>query len=772
MGIVFLIIIIVIAIIAITSNRKVKTRLPTPAASTRPPSQTNATRPPAPRPTQPTLSRPSYRPPTTTPVAHDAVSLAAAGDAAWVPAGQSVTIGEFTINGGLLYVGGGLTGASTRSADPALVDPRLPVDARRPDYAGAFMGYWPSYSEIKPACRGGYLHWLSDGRHDPDAYIGYVFLYFYGLERRLLVDAQHSTAAQAEYPELIAEVQRLLGIYAQNHSFRSYAERLLAVATPQGDTPRYSSPPPQAQRSWELPFDLRLGLGQLVADGKAIPAEWALAWLRLHPETRLRTPATRCPAEFAEVFAQLYQKTYGEGMVVKPNRTMLGGSYVPASAGFAGQIARITSSVPDVTTLSAPVAKLRELGEQACTDLDAYSRYLGRHPSAAGSAPALALLPSGIARPADAAARALLSWAQDSLSDSDHVDVGGAELIARWPNAEDGRLPKPEAVLLAQLLEREGLGVEPDVRFGGATPTAATRVVLFRRAAHPVSTPSAGYSAAAAITQLAAVVALADGAAADVETNAVTAHLTSAFDLVEDEQYRLRALLAHVLAHPLTPAALRKRAAALTDQQRRDAGQLLIAVAVADGVVTPDEIDALTRLFTALGLDPTSVYRDVHALATTGDELTPMRTAGEPAGTFALPPKPGADAPERRAVALDPKLVAARLADSARAATYLAEIFTDDDPAPAAPPVPAQPVKKGISVAGLDASHTALLHRLAERPEWVRAEFESLTAELGLLPDGALDMLNEAAVDAAGEPVCEGSDPIEINNYAVEEMLR
>jgi hypothetical protein len=42
---------------------------------------------------------------------------------------------------------------------------------------------------------------------------------------------------------------------------------------------------------------------------------------------------------------------------------------------------------------------------------------------------------------------------------------------------------------------------------------------------------------------------------------------------------------------------------------------------------------------------------------------------------------------------------------------------------------------------------------------------------LGLLPDGALEALNEAAFEAVGEPVCEGSDLIDINSYAVKEML-
>ena len=81
--------------------------------------------------------------------------------------------------------------------EPALIDPGLSVDTRAPDYAGTKMGYWPSYSSIPADCRAAYLHWLLDGRYAPGAYIGYVFLYFYGLERRLLVDSQSSLAARA-----------------------------------------------------------------------------------------------------------------------------------------------------------------------------------------------------------------------------------------------------------------------------------------------------------------------------------------------------------------------------------------------------------------------------------------------------------------------------------------------------------------------------------------------------------------------------------------------
>jgi len=50
------------------------------------------------------------------------------------------------------------------------------------------MDYWPSYCEVSPRARAAYLRWLEDGRRDESTYIGYVFLFFYGLERRLLGD--------------------------------------------------------------------------------------------------------------------------------------------------------------------------------------------------------------------------------------------------------------------------------------------------------------------------------------------------------------------------------------------------------------------------------------------------------------------------------------------------------------------------------------------------------------------------------------------------------
>ena len=154
-------------------------------------------------------------------------------------------------------------------------------------------------------------------------------------------------------------------------------------------------------------------------------------------------------------------------------------------------------------------------------------------------------------------------------------------------------------------------------------------------------------------------------------------------------------------------------------------------------------------------------------------DLTSLRTAGAPATGYAIPQPPPDEQGNAAAVVLDPELIRARLAESARAASYLAQIFTDDDTTShvAVSAGPDTLEDKSGSLAGLDVPHRTFLSRLADRPSWTRRDLDDVAVQLGLLPDGALEILNEVAFEAAGEPVCEGTDPVEINSYALKEML-
>ena len=110
--------------------------------------------------------------------------------------------------------------------DPALINPKLSIHGAVDD-----VGYWPSYSQIPPGNRGDYLRWLAGGRRDPDADLCYPFLFFYGLERRLLFDLYATTnPVGPEVEVLVCEIEEMLTVYGDNRSFNGYARGLISHA--------------------------------------------------------------------------------------------------------------------------------------------------------------------------------------------------------------------------------------------------------------------------------------------------------------------------------------------------------------------------------------------------------------------------------------------------------------------------------------------------------------------------------------------------------------
>jgi len=126
----------------------------------------------------------------------------------------------------MLYVGARTAGML---ANPSLISASLRVDFGRPDSAASTVNYWPSYSGIGAGARAAYLTWLAGGRRDPRAPISWVFLFFYGLEHRVLVNTRAPRPERGELILLGGEVARLLVLYGNNHSFRTYARRFLEL---------------------------------------------------------------------------------------------------------------------------------------------------------------------------------------------------------------------------------------------------------------------------------------------------------------------------------------------------------------------------------------------------------------------------------------------------------------------------------------------------------------------------------------------------------------
>ena len=672
-------------------------------------------------------------------------------DTRWLGPGQGVQIAGMTLPGGMLYVGPKLAARNGR-IEPALINPQLSV-APNGDFRERHTNYWPSYSELTPTARRAFLRWLSEGRSHPDCDIGLVFLFFYGLERRVFVDGQEDPSAKNDWPAILAEIRRLLTIYGEKSaSFKRYATELLSWLELDGASSRlYDQPIPGFPRTYEVPPYVRLALGQAAVDRKALPAALALSWLRLSPDCYLRTAATRCPEEFERLFAQRYHELLGEGLVLPKNRTKLKFIYQPASGGLQGvKITMGFDDVPDVTALTAPIRTLREIAEQCTSELGSFSRLIGKDPKLANSLEGLLLLPASLW---PQAARSRLQELTGRMRNG-RIALQLRELFEALGSPKQAA--NREIVRgLARALEGEQIGMEPHVLSGAKAPGDGDMVVLFSQ---PASEAGAGtsieFQTAALTLQLAAAMALADGDFHAKQAEHLRAEIERWAHLAQAERTRLHAHLQLLTYGPPTLASLKKKLEPLSVAAREAIASFMAGLAQSDGFVSPDEVKFLEKIYKALGVEAKRVFADVHAA---GAGAATNLSTNTRAGGFRL----------------DADRIAALQADTARVSALLSKIFTEEVAATAPDPEPeSEPTVEvaGGSLLGLDAGHTALIRLLMSRPNWSREELEDAAADLELMLDGALEHINEASFDAFEAPLCEGDDPVEVNHELLEKL--
>lgn len=688
-------------------------------------------------------------------------------DSLWVPCGRTIQVAGYSIPGGMIYHGTGLKSVNQYDDEPALIRPKLKVDTANPDRSGSNMGYWPSYSQIHPTSRAAFLEWLSTGRKDPKTNIGYVFIFFYGLERRALVDAKESAAARNEIPAIVTEVKRLLSIYGENNSFRGYASKFLdAIQASQVTTPLYrTSPQIDNAYSWEIPLTLKIALGQVANDGVSLPAEWALAWAENDPSMPRRMPSQRCQAEFRELFKIRYSEKTGEGLKMKPNNTRLKASYYPATSSFRGNIEIPISDLPDVTETTGAANKIRDI-INACTDeLEGYSRFLGRKPEGKNSIEATSYLPQPLLnKHAGKDFLKLNNWLSVQVYSDTPATFSFSMLLEHIPSIKPDGFGKKEATAIANLLTKMKVGIEPDPRFGNFIPKAGQDVVLFKISDNAPNSPSTEYSAATVVLHLASAVASADGSIDSTEERHLEEHVETWLHLSPDEKTRLRAHTQWLLSAFPGMNGVKKRIEVLKQEQKESLGRFLVGVAQADGYIDPTEMKILTKIYEMLGLDTQSLYSHAHAAAV---EPVTVQTADfvKPQG-YAIPapqPKPS------DGVSLDMSAIEAKLAETVAVSAILSNIFTDDEPGATQPSVPVASESEA-PIAGLDPEAFTFMQVLASKLVWAREELEKLAADHSLMLDGTLDSINDASYDHFGGPFFEGDDPIEINTEFAKEI--
>ncbi len=673
------------------------------------------------------------------------------GPARWLAPGDGIQINGLSIPGGMIYIGSRLS-TPNGITEPSLINAGLTV-APSGDYRSIASSYWHNYTDLSSTERHAYLDWLAGGRSAANCASGYVLIFLFGLERRVLVDGVKDPSSKQDWPAIKNELRRISALYGETDGhIRACATGLLDwMELDVGDERLYAKPIPIFPKSYELPIYIRLALGQCSQDRVPIPAQLALTWVRLNPEKSLRTPATRCPEEFDRLFVHRYHETLRAGLVLTKNRTKLKFALRPASQGFNGssETTRTFGDIPDVTALTAPIRTLMEIARQCTDDLAAFSRLAGKDPNAAGTMEGLLLIPTDI-WPSQAQANlvALVSNVRQGPATLSLVEICSALGEVGAP------LNKDRVRDLAKMLELQHIGIEPNVLEGARLPTDSDPVVLFEMLPEQSHHADSDVFQTALLTlQLASTLAQSDGQFSDAEITHLSQEIETWSHLSPSSRRRLHAHLQLLTAAPITLASLRKKLEPLGQIAKETVAASMAMLAQVDGLVSPEEMRFLEKVYKALGVDAKRVFTDVHAVV---------------AGRSTVKSEPS------RQFRLDPKRIAELQHDTAKVSALLAGIFTEEAPEPVAAPLPIEAklpdttIKPGLL--GQDEAHSAFLRLMLSRPSWSRAELEDSAADLELMLDGALEKINEASFDTYDFPFSEGDDPVEINPEFLEKI--
>lgn len=682
--------------------------------------------------------------------------------------GKRLWLDRGEVESPLVYVHKGTLDAMP---DASVIETGLPV-ARRRSGAVPDLPYWPSYRAATPEQRAVYWDWLLSGRNDPQIPVGYVFIYFYGLERRALVDQQ-------DFAAIADEVLRLSKVYEQSRSFVRYANGLLWTAVWLGIHQ-------QGVRQKTLERALRIGLWSernwglcLATLAKLKVNIWEKVAYRLaaNDERSQRSVVTRRHAELhQQSFARKFQERFPRGLRLAVPQGDYRLEYFPASA----TLGRLTDAggplanqrVPSLAGLLGQLQPLVEIWGESVRELKAFDKAHQKVGGAEFTSSMYEALPEALWEGDHPHFDAWYNVMGRYVTPEGWTLVPVGELARLEGIAERKKLTKPQLVQLATTAGHMGLALEPDPRITGQAYAWDETVSVFP-ATEELGQDVASYHAAAVLLELGVAIAAADGQIDEVELRRLTNHLETQFELSTQDSARLEHLQYLLSRNPPQEfAAARTLQRTLTIEQRKVVGEFLVGIAAADSEISPPEVQALGRAYRALGLRTADLDELLHSAVTVAPPVAELSdTAGEPVV----------------GILLDMARINAIMAETAQVSEFLREALRDDTPdddlafdseaEPARPPEPKAAEAESTSIPkveaifdprweGLAPRFQGFVAVLLDRDIWPRTEVETLARTQKLMLGAALEAINEWAYDRLPDALLvEAGDEIEVQRH-------
>ena len=632
------------------------------------------------------------------------------------------------INNGLLY--SGINERDWTDTDACLIDSTLPAASPRPSSDGTYKEYFPRYSDLTRKHRGEYLDWLAGGCKDPNVSMSYVFLYFYGLEKRLLVDSQADEFSTAENKAIVKEILRLLSIYGKNTSFNRYANNLLVVEwllssanTDLAQIPEYIDINNTANS-----VPIRIYLGLLSFLGKNISPEIALIWYNVHPDYELRTPARRCSDEFIQLFTHEYNEVYDEGILLPRTRKKLEIAYNPASPSI--EHFTIKVDLPDCFDNAKELSQIKKIVDSSTEQLQGYSRYLAKSKGERYSLKGLSLLPPTIVNETEKAITAKRKLNNKCKGLIWFPKIKDVYKMINQNSPKD--LSRDELTYFVTFLQLIGFGVCPDIRYHKIKLKPDSHVSVFPFSDNEVKF-SEYFESLSQILRLGAIMSRIDGHIHEKEEAILWKLIDNTKEIGEIELKYQKAFLYWCFnanqEESLSSMGIKSRIAQLSDKVCRRIADLLIDIIYADGYVKDVEVTKLEQFYELLGLEPSLVHKDID------------RHKARPRNKFALD---------------DNKIENLRKEYH----KMLASVFAETDEEQVIEDEVETATSKFDAAKDLTKDCYKLYEHMIAKKKWQKQELTRFCDESKIMLDGAVESINEWTNRASGAPLVSEIDEI------------
>lgn len=707
------------------------------------------------------------------------------------------TIHGRDINYGFYYLFEGNELTNTKD-NPATVNvskdaaPPCQLNQKTSNLKDETLGYWPNYSKLSAKCRGVYLDWLASDRNNKNIPIGYVFVYFSGLEYRIITEKEQVSAS--EFVSIYKEVIRLFTVYGDNYSFAKYSSNFINYlrALRTGLITAYDLQYPISNKKVReaLAPNTEISVAKKIADSEPIDAELAWAWFKRCSSYTFKTPYDRLSNEFKWLFCSIYNKEHPQGIDVRNNGSSLHMVYEPSNFALSKALFPFRN-LPNPSTFVIPLRKLTGIAERCNKQLEPMSRYLGKKDVSKNDLEAITLLPPEIFDNASEEEGTIVNsvkkWAKSTIENKNGVgsvkelylyadqDFFGNESL----DSKEKKQFQKTSRLLTELLELAGYGMAPDKRYYNQDIERLEPIVLFEHASPNGFNPSLEFNDAKSVISLAAVIAKTNQAKSDDGTNSqsIDTHSTAAaivssvkkhIDLNETELASLNAYALWCLLNSNTSIKLSPKKDHFQVLGNDEAtAEIIVCAAFSDTLFNRHRLEKSDKVYGYLGVDRVGLSSLIHRLQTTGQpSITPIQSKG-----------------------LDFEKLKQYESETIESANILNTVFKEEDSTTfSAPSLPASTFDieikqegsaelvnttsddESIVLNGLDSAHSSLYSKLIKKETWSIEVVEGMCQELGLMLSGAIETINDWSFDAINEAVIEEDDEIVIDHDSVEEL--